>query len=63
MIEKEDLVIIDLFQGSAGKVLYMNNNRITPNELIGMTSTICSIKVPREFLISRLKILLKELED
>ena len=63
MTDKEDLVIIDLFQGSAGKVLYMNNNRITPNELIGMTSTICYIKVPREFLISRLKILLKELED
>ena len=63
MTDKEDLVIIDLFQGSAGKVLYMNNNRITPNELIGMTSTICSIKVPMEFLISRLKILLKELED
>lgn len=63
MTDKEDLVIIDLFQGSVGKVLYMNNNRITPNELSGKMSTICSIKVPREFLISRLKILLKELED
>lgn len=63
MTDKEDLVIIDLFQGSAGKVLYMNNNRITPNELSGKMSIICSIKVPREFLISRLKILLKELED
>ena len=62
MTEKEDLVIIDLFQGSAGKVLYMNNNRITPNELRGITNTICSIKVPKQFLISRLKILLKELK-
>lgn len=62
MMSKEDLVIIDLFQSSTGKVLYMNNNRITPNELRGMASTICSIKVPREFLISRLKTLLKELE-
>lgn len=62
MMGKEDLVIIDLFQSSTGKVLYMNNNHITPNELRCMTNTICSIKVPREFLISRLKTLLKELE-
>ena len=63
MTDKEDLGIIDLFQGSAGKVLYMNNNRITPPELSGKMSTICSIKLPRELLLSSIKTLLKELED
>ncbi len=62
-MDKEDLVIIDLFQSLTGKVLYINNSCITPNELMGMPSTICSIKVPKQFLTSRLRTVLKELED
>jgi hypothetical protein len=62
-MDKEDLVIIDLFQGSAVETLYINNNRITPDEPMGMMKTICSIKVPKQFLISKLRTVLKELED
>lgn len=62
-MDKEDLVIIDLFQGLAGETLYINNNRITPDEPMGMMKTICSIKVPKQFLISKLRTVLKELED
>ena len=62
-MDKEDLVIIDLFQGLTGKTLYINNNRITPDELMGMMKPICSIKVPKQFLISKLRTVLKELED
>ena len=62
-MDKEDLVIIDLFQGLAGETLYINNNRITPDELMGMMKTICSIKVPKQFLISKLRTVLKELEE
>lgn len=62
-MDKEDLAIIDLFQGLAGETLYINNNRITPDEPIGMMKTICSIKVPKKFLISKLRTVLKELEN
>ena len=62
-MDKEDLVIIDLFQGLAGETLYINNNRITPDEPMGMMKTICSIKVPKQFLNSKLRTVLKELED
>lgn len=61
-MDKKDLVSIELLQGSLCKGIYINENRITPNKPIGVMNTVYSVKVPREFLISRLKTLLKELE-
>lgn len=62
MMDKEDVVSIELLQGSLCKGIYINENRITPNKPMGVMNTVYSVKVPREFLISRLKTLLKELE-
>lgn len=61
-MDKKDLVSIELLQGSLCKGIYINENRITPNKPMGVMNTVYSVKVPREFLISRLKTLLKELE-
>lgn len=61
-MDKKDLVSIELLQGSLCKEIYINENRITPNKPMGVMNTVYSVKVPREFLISRLKTLLKELE-
>ena len=60
-MDKKDLVSIELLQGSLCKGIYINENRITPNKPMGVMNTVYSVKVPREFLISRLKTLLKEL--
>ena len=61
-MDKKDLVSIELLQGSLCKGIYINGNRITPNKPMGVMNTVYSVKVPMEFLISRLKTLLKELE-
>ena len=61
-MDKKDLVSIELLQGSLCKGIYINENRITPNKPMGVMNTVYSVKVPMEFLISRLKTLLKELE-
>ena len=61
-MDKKDLVSIELLQGSLCKGIYINENRITPNKPMGVMNTVYSVKVPREFLISKLKTLLKELE-
>ena len=61
-MDKKDLVSIELLQGSLCKGIYINENRISPNKPMGVMNTVYSVKVPREFLISRLKTLLKELE-
>lgn len=60
---KEDLISIELLQGSLCKGVYINDSRITPNKPMGMMNTIYSVKVPKQFLVSRLRTLLKELEE
>lgn len=62
-MNNKDLVTIELLQGSLCKGVYINDNRITPNKPMGMMSTIYSVKVPKQFLISRLRTLLKELDN
>lgn len=62
-MDKKDLVSIELLQGSLCKGIYINDSRITPNKPMGMMSTIYSVKVPKDFLVSRLRALLKELEN
>lgn len=61
-VRGKELVNIELFQGLAGKVLYINDYRITPYKPIGVMTTAWKGLVEKSDLISSLKLITKELE-
>ncbi len=61
-VRGKELVNIELFQGLAGKVLYINDYRITPHKPIGVMTTAWKGLVEKSDLIRSLKLITKELE-